>query len=49
MESLSQSGDGLGRDPPHEFQIDPEILMDHYVAERDDLWPRNLRVSVAKL
>src|ERR1700691_2282347 len=37
-----------GNDPPDELKINPEILMDHDVAERDDLGPRNFGVSFAK-
>src|ERR1039458_4452190 len=47
-DSLSQCREVLGNDPPHELKIDPEILMDHDVAEGNDLGPRNLGVSFAK-
>src|ERR1039457_442079 len=45
---LSQSRDVLGDDRPHEFKIEAEIFMDHDVAKRGDLRPRDLRVGFAK-
>src|ERR1035441_367257 len=33
---------------PHEFKIDPEVLVDDHIAERDYLLPGDLRVSFAQ-
>src|SRR5258708_26538707 len=39
--------DTLSYDRPDEFEIDPEVLVDNIVPERDDLSPRNLGVRLA--
>ena len=38
----------LHHDRPYEFKIDPEVLVDDNIAERDDLPPENFRVSLTQ-
>ena len=38
----------FGDNRPDKFEVDPEILMNDYVPERNDLCPRDLRMPLAQ-